>query len=93
MNIPDDLRFPGQPDHPDFWKLSERILAFDSDPDAALERATFDIESLQYLALQRAMRVFGVATVADLFDPMKTDLVARGAALYLEAMLLGMELR
>lgn len=74
--------FPGpdsRPDHPDFWKLAEIILALDASidkeaTDEEREKAWHkgvsgsftDMESLAYMATQRAMRVLGISTSGQL---------------------------
>lgn len=72
-----------RPDHPDFWRLVEVVLANDAatDPsDATLtnqqREANFeermgsiiDTKSVSYMALQRAMRPLGITTRADMID-------------------------
>lgn len=52
-----------------------------------LVSAYIDPKSLAYVALQRAMRAFGVTTASELQE--QWELVQRGAALYHEAFLLG----
>jgi hypothetical protein len=56
-----DPRFPNRPTHPDFAELSDAVQANDKEADAGrlLDRiADFvDLESLEYIVLQRAMRM------------------------------------
>jgi hypothetical protein len=57
-NVPDDLSFPGQPQHPDFWKLSAIVLKMDADSqDKGVEEVMaemgFDADSMVYVAKNR----------------------------------------
>lgn len=93
--------FPGRPDHPDFWKLSDIVLMHDGRmEDASTPREAADAvekivaqfidpSSLTYMALQRALRNFGFETKQDLID--NQDLIARSMALYLDAFAVGAE--
>jgi len=61
--------FPGRPDHPDFWKLSEVVLSLDAPADevgasALLDACTkvpIDLDTVMYMATQRASRVYGAS--------------------------------
>lgn len=69
MNEP---RFPGRPDHPDFWLISEAVQDFDSaaDDNAGFDRLVrpiVDIPSLTYTAEQRAARALGAGARNPLF--------------------------
>lgn len=63
MTVPDDLSFPGQPEHPDFWRLSSEVLRLDGEAqegksiEQIAEDMGIDIESLGYMATQRALRL------------------------------------
>lgn len=74
---------PGRPDHPDFWKLSEIILEMDGkfsegegEDFEAFIREQIDVDSVTYMALQRALRLQGRGL----------DSIA---AIYLEAFIVG----
>lgn len=66
-----DPQFPARPQHPDFWKLSDVILQLDSQGEAESDAfatavgEVVDMESLQYMAYQRALRVHAVANGID----------------------------
>jgi hypothetical protein len=55
-----DPAFPDRPDHPDFWAMSQAVLALDE----LSERLTInqivatyvDLDSAAYMAIQRALR-------------------------------------
>jgi len=93
----------GRPEHPDFWKLSDILLKFDSDldpsnPDEAAKEAQWqarmkevgiDLDSLSYAATQRAYRICGIRTVVDLLDPEKVMEVARVASVWMEGVAAG----
>ncbi len=53
--------FPDRPDHPDFWLMAECVQDVDeaADDGIALERiiGNVDINSLVYMASQRALRI------------------------------------
>jgi hypothetical protein len=55
-----DPRFPDRPTHPDYWRISEILLANDGDATEGgktipeITAAVVDIESLTYVAKQRA---------------------------------------
>lgn len=55
-----DPRFPDRPTHPDFWRISEILLANDGDATEGrrsipeIVTAVVDVESLTYAAKQRA---------------------------------------
>jgi len=92
----DEERFaPLRPKHPDFTALAASVRGMDELVESVGESFDFegltkvyvDPESMGYLALQRAMRAFGVNTIADLEE--QREIVQRGAALYTEAFLLG----
>lgn len=68
---------PHRPDHPDFWRLSEIILAndgrMDDTPPSRKEEvwrettsSVIDIESVTYMATQRAIRLLGPPTPQNL---------------------------
>jgi hypothetical protein len=96
-----------RPDHPDFWRISEVFLANDgaieSQPndDAREEEwvkrttAVVDIESVTYMAQQRALRAFGAPGAGSAFglSPGKGGLTigqqATVAALVVDAFVAG----
>ena len=91
---------PERPDVPDFWALSEIILAMDAPMqeaktpeatqaawDKAVAKGAIDSEALGYMAIQRAMRVTGVTTRRELIA--KEDVVMMLASAYMEAVLVG----
>ncbi len=65
-------RRSNRPDHPDFWRISEVILAADGAIEAATSEgakakewkartsAVVDIDSVQYAAMERAKLAFGI---------------------------------
>lgn len=69
LNMTDPLqdpRFPGRPQHPDFWRISEIILQHDGDAteggkglDEIAAEVPVDPASLLYHARQRALRMLG----------------------------------
>jgi hypothetical protein len=75
MGATDDVfgRRESRPDHPDFWRISEIILANDGRMDAASPAAkeqvwkdttsgVVDVQSVSYTATQRAIRLLGPPT-------------------------------
>ena len=56
--------FPGRPDHNDFWLMAECVQDLDAaaDDGIAMERiiGKIDMDSLLYMATQRAMRGRGL---------------------------------
>lgn len=103
MSGMDDVfgRFAVRPDHRDFWRLSEIVLRMDGAMEAAtsddekqrvFERFAsvhVDLDSLSYLALQRAIRALGIRTRMDLIA--NTVEVARLSALYIDGFTTGCE--
>jgi len=96
MSDEDAQQYPNRPNHPDFWVLANTVSAMDDAAESVgpgqfdfegLVGEYVDPESLAYVAIQRAMRAFGVVTQSDLQE--NQALVQRGAALYHEAFLLG----
>lgn len=84
MNINDIMVAPTgvtRPDHPDFWKLSEVILALKADKEemehGRIDMVEFerrwrahyasvgDFDSIAYCAIQCGLDIFGVRTGAD----------------------------
>lgn len=65
-------RRPGRPNHPDFWRISEVLLANDGDMEAATSNdakeaawkartgAVVDVGSVTYAGMNRARMAFGV---------------------------------
>lgn len=56
-----DQQFPGRPDHPDFWLISQALIDTDAQADSGqtipdIAGRIVDTESLMYAATQRAMR-------------------------------------
>lgn len=81
MNLNDFFgSMPHRPDHPDMWKVADVLLKLDGALEAAgddnqakdlafqgiLEEVGIDSEVLSYAAMQRAFRVLGIRTRADL---------------------------
>jgi hypothetical protein len=70
---------PGRPDHPDFWRISEVFLANDGAIESARNdtaredewvrrtSSVVDIESVTYMAQQRALRAFGLPGAGSAF--------------------------
>lgn len=70
MSAMDDVfgKHNDRPDHPDFWRISEILLTNDGAIEAAVDKerewldragAVVDVESVAYMATQRANRLFG----------------------------------
>lgn len=54
------MTFPNRPDHEDFWRIAAAVQDLDSaiDDGTPIERvAAVDLESLMYVAMQRALRM------------------------------------
>lgn len=78
MGATDDVFgvFKNRPDHPDFWRISEIVLAndgrMDDTPPSRKEQvwkettgSVVDIESITYMASQRVIRLLGPPTPAS----------------------------
>lgn len=102
MDLTDILgNFPERPNHPDFWRLSSIVLKLDGRMDAAKTEdqkekvwtsnvARFiDEDSLNYLAMQRAMRVLHVSTRQELIE--NYDDLIRLTVIYMEGFQVGAE--
>ena len=79
MSSPD---FPGRPDHPDFWLLSQAVLDQDGQADAGqpvddILARRIDPDSAVYMAMQRALRI----------DPASQQQLA---AAWIDGLLIGM---
>jgi hypothetical protein len=96
MGATDDVfgRRPQRPEHPDFWRLSEIVLANDGRMDAAPRRekervwkettgSVIDVPSITYMATQRAIKLLGPPTPANLAQHSAV------AALYIDAFVTG----
>jgi hypothetical protein len=101
-DIRDLFRFDGQaarPDHPDFWKFSQIVLDLDAamaerspsegvdDVIARKAAEVGDSYSLVYMAIQRAMRIHGVATLGDLVK--HQEAVMHTSLAYMEGIVVG----
>lgn len=88
-----------RPDHPDFWKLSDIVLRLDGSLEGAggadeqeaiwrreLERHV-DVDSLGYMATQRAFRVLGIVTARD-FMARKEEVIPM-LQVYMDAFIMG----
>lgn len=82
-----------RPNHADFWKLAEIVLHVDGQVKEGGREVTailgeaIDPDSLEYVAMQRAMKVLGVRTrgqMAEKFGP-----IAGLASMYLEGFIVG----
>lgn len=89
----DDDQFPDRPDHPDFWRLSDVVLQQDGalqeavDKDAEYDRIIaehVDLDSVMYLAQQRAQRV-----LLEQGFGLNPDAVAMVSAAYLTGVVAG----
>lgn len=102
MNISDIFgNFRHRPNHPHFWRLSNIILKLDGRMDAAAtddqkdavwtdNLTTYvDEPSANYMAFQRASRMFGVVTVADVRK--HADDILRPMVAWLEGFQVGAE--
>ncbi len=84
------LDFP-RPEHDDFWLLSEVIL--DSDVEATTEslleavRDYVDLQSLTYMAQQRAIRALGISSMDELTDSREETVTL--AAAWMDAFVVG----
>jgi len=91
-----------RPEHEDFWQLSSIVLDLDASMTEGLERGerpddilakkiaeVGDSYSFAYMATQRAYRVHGIQTVADLMRPENMEAVIKTATVYMEAMVVG----
>ena len=82
---------PTRPEHDDFWLLSEVIL--DSDTQATTEslldavRDYVDLQSLTYMAQQRAIRALGISDIDELTS--SREEVVTLAAAWMDAFVLG----
>lgn len=60
-----DPNYPDRPDHPDFWKISEALIAMDkwAETDMPLDQTIgVDPRSVLYAAAQRAQRAYSTIT-------------------------------
>lgn len=96
---------PNRPNHPDFWRISEVILAADGaleaartedDKEAAWKARTsgvVDIHSVTYAAIQRTMLAFGRPDAGSSFGLISSGLSAAQqatvSALWTEAFVYG----
>jgi len=92
---------PNRPDTPDFWKLSAVILRLDGAMEAATTKeekdklyvslvgAHIDVDSLAYMAMQRAMSGLGLTTSTEVRENMA--MVAKLASIYMDAFIAGCE--
>lgn len=90
-----------RPNHPDFWRLSSIVLKYDGRMDEARTQEEkeavwtnnvqrwVDEDSLNYMAMQRAMRALGVQTQGELRQ--HADTIIRMNVLYQEAFQFGAE--
>lgn len=85
-----------RPEHPDLWRLSAIVRKLDDrfplDPnkleeswEVVFEELGIDLNSVTWLAMQRAFRGLGIETVGDLNKPGKRMQVTLVAAAWLEA--------
>lgn len=92
--------FPGRPDHNDFWKLSDIILKLDGRMQEATEDEKekvwreniarwVDEDSVNYMAMQRAMRALGFETAGEL--QANLHLMVLAMTLYTEGFQVGAE--
>ena len=85
-----------RPDTPDFWKMSDAVLKLDGRVEAAMTNEEkhevfvstvgeyVDIESLSYMAVQRAIRVVPPS-------PKNADMIQKLAAIFMDAFIIGCE--
>lgn len=94
MEATDDVfgQNPNRPAHPDFWRLSEIVLANDGRVEEAFDQEkawkdtvadVVDVESIVYMASQRVMLMMGPPQPGNVTDH------ATLTALYIDAFLTG----
>lgn len=84
-----------RPESPDFWSLSEIILQMDGKFEENPSQKTFtdlvnsrcDLDSITYMAFQRAFRILNISTSKEALD--KFEQVSKLTALYIEAFVVG----
>lgn len=87
--MPDQWQVPGRPQHPDFMKLADIVLALDArsledhETMEQLSAGVIDLESLVYMASQRCQRQLAHIGITDV-----RVLSAMGAA-FLSAFITG----
>lgn len=67
--------YPGRPDHPDFWLISQALIGQDAQADSGQDTTeilgrVIDPDSVTYAAIQRAGRLkgsYGPAAVAGMW--------------------------
>ena len=99
MDSLNDPALPQRPDHPDFWKLSNLILKYDGrmqegEPGKTIEQLfeesiseIVDLDSVSYMAFQRALRVVGIENPIQLIQ--SKELLVAIAAAWLEGFVIG----
>ncbi len=54
-----DPRYPGRPEHPDFWLISQGLIEQDAQAEGGQAFGRYvDLASLTYVAEQRALRLY-----------------------------------
>lgn len=95
MSHPDPL-FPDRPDHPDFWALSEIIVANDKHTDNGgdpFEIIDCDEHSMLYMARQRGMRVARFLRESGrITEPDDGPTISQHAATWVDAFAAGLAL-
>lgn len=80
--------FPDRPQHPDFERMSAVVIKLDLDAEAGIALTNLvgaDLESVVYMADQRALRSFGPKRWALASPTLRQGILA----LYLDAFALG----
>jgi hypothetical protein len=89
MSWPDDLAFPGRPEHGDFWRLSDFVLRLDGATEDIAGRSGYeevlddrlkgiDRESVVYMAQQRSLIVVSRMGLAGDEALMISTMIATG---------------
>lgn len=87
---------PNRPDTKEFWRLSELVLKYDGRMDDATDKEVvfrssvnefIELETLSYVAMQRAMRAVGATTKAQVAANMPA--IATCASMYIDGFVHG----
>ena len=88
----DSEDFPGRPDHPDFWKLSNAILLLDGEiteggqtiEEVYKKLDLPDLECVLYMSTQRAARSVSIGLRAIVADLQQGNLEAAVSKMYVQ---------
>jgi hypothetical protein len=75
-------KFPDRPDTPEFWHLSEIVLANDANSDgvAQVVNQIIEVRVLQYVAMNRAGKACQALGLPDALEPMLAAAIMDGFA-------------